>query len=532
MLLLPRVTPRFLERSDQQYAIARFAGLAADAGSMALSDPTVPAAQRPARALRLLEAARGVLLNQALGTRGDLSKLWERDPGLAARFIELRDSLDSPFPVRGLDPADPPRDGATHTVQRMISDRRQADEEFTQLLAHIGELEGFATFGLPPSAEDLRAQADQGPVVVFNVSPYRSDALVLTTDGITSLRLPGLDKRVVIEQIIAFHQALDTIAVGSPQDRVNAEKTLRQGLVWLWENATAPVLDVLGYRKPPAPGKPWPRLWWVPGGLLSLLPVHAAGHHTSPPDPGHRTVMDRVISSYTPTVSALTHTRNAPASALARTSRSLIVAMPITPGLPGEGRLPYVLAEAALLKARLPHPVLLIEPSSADASRADQTPTKASVLEQLPDCAIAHFACHCYTDPADPSRSRLLLHDHQRNPLTVAALAPLDLDHAQLAYLSACGTARVSDPRLLDESIHLASAFQLAGFPHVIGTLWEISDAIAVDIADTFYTTLASSDGILNPRHAARALHHATRTLRDQHPDTPHLWAAHIHVGA
>ena len=111
VLLLPEVAPRFLERGDQQYAIGRFAGLAADAAALALSDPAVPEPQRPARALRLLEAARGVLLSQALSTRGDLSELRERHPELAARFIELRDWLDSPSPAAGTDLVDLPGDG-------------------------------------------------------------------------------------------------------------------------------------------------------------------------------------------------------------------------------------------------------------------------------------------------------------------------------------------------------------------------------------------------------------------------------------
>ena len=34
------------------------------------------------------------------------------------------------------------------------------------------------------------------------------------------------------------------------------------------------------------------------------------------------------------------------------------------------------------------------------------------------------------------------------------------------------------------------------------------------------------------PRHAARALHQATRTQRDQQPANPYLWASHIHAGA
>ncbi len=46
--------------STRQYAIGRFAGLAADAAALALSDPAHPESRRPAQALRLLEAARGL----------------------------------------------------------------------------------------------------------------------------------------------------------------------------------------------------------------------------------------------------------------------------------------------------------------------------------------------------------------------------------------------------------------------------------------------------------------------------------------
>ena len=242
--------------------------------------------------------------------------------------------------------------------------------------------------------------------------------------------------------------------------------------------------------------------------------------------------MDRVISSYTPTVGALAHARRRHTASPGAASRSLIVAMPTTPGLPGQGRLAYVPDEAALLRARLPRPTLLTEPPAGHGTAVGQLPTRAAVLEHLPGCAIAHFACHGHTDPADPSQSRLLLHDHHRNPLTVAALAPLALDHARLAYLSACSTARTADTRLLDEAIHLATAFQLAGFPHVIGTLWEINDAIAVEIADAFYAALTDPDGTLDPDRAAHALHHAARAQRNQRPAAPYLWASHIHAGA
>lgn len=148
--------------------------------------------------------------------------------------------------------------------------------------------------------------------------------------------------------------------------------------------------------------------------------------------------------------------------------------------------------------------MLLTEPPADSDTPADQIPTKANVLEHLSGCAIAHFACHGYSDPADPSQSRLLLHDHRHDPLTVAALAPLTLDHVQLAYLSACGTARMTDGSVLDEAIHLASAFQLAGFPHVIGTLWEINDNAAVEIARYFYSSLSSPRWHPRPRPCCR----------------------------
>jgi hypothetical protein len=293
----------------------------------------------------------------------------------------------------------------------------------------------------------------------------------------------------------------------------------------------------------------WPRVWWAPGGLLGLLPIHAAGHHTDPPDAAGRAVLDRVVSSYTPVITALRYarqqdSRTLQASAVEAEQQTLIVAMPTTPGMKDHGWLPQVATEAARVHARFPHGAQLSEPiphdfpaslrtgSTADPTGAHELPTKANVLAHLPRCAIAHFACHGDSDPVDPSRSRLLLHDHHHDPLTVASLAPITLPRARLAYLSACNTAFTREGRLLDEAIHLASAFQMAGFPHVIGTLWTIADECASDVADTFYSLLDTGDGQLDTGRAAHALHHAIRRLRDKLPLTPSLWAPYLHAGA
>jgi hypothetical protein len=180
-----------------------------------------------------------------------------------------------------------------------------------------------------------------------------------------------------------------------------------------------------GFASFALPGAPWPRVWWATGGLLGPLPLHAAGYHSPGPDAEPRTVMDRVVSSYTPTIRALRYARQhtpPPAAGVPDTAgQALIVAMPVTPGLPGQGRLPGVPAEIAMLRALLNQPVLLTEPdpgpgAPVDDAAAEHVPTRASVLARLPAAAIAHFACHGSTDPADPSQSRLLLHDHDAAP--------------------------------------------------------------------------------------------------------------------
>jgi CHAT domain-containing protein len=237
-------------------------------------------------------------------------------------------------------------------------------------------------------------------------------------------------------------------------------------------------------------------------------------------------VLDRVISSYTPTVRALAYARGREATT--PPARALIVAMPTTPGA---SPLRNVVKEAAWLRQRLPSPTVLIEDS---LTANERTPTKSAVTAHLPEAGIAHFSCHAASHPSDPSQSYLVLHDHQEEPLTVASLVPIRLHRAQLAFLSACQTARNQATYLLDEALHLTAAFQLAGYPHVIGTLWSIYDNIATDVAVRVYSHLETGPRTFDLTLTAQALHHAIRDLRDSRNlgDSPSLWAAFTHTGA
>jgi CHAT domain-containing protein len=142
---------------------------------------------------------------------------------------------------------------------------------------------------------------------------------------------------------------------------------------------------------------------------------------------------------------------------------------------------------------------------------------------------VAHFACHGVSDWTTPQSSRLLLSDHLISPLTIEEISDLNLD-ADLAFLSACETTD-APARLADEVVHITSAFQLAGFRQVIGTLWPINDKAARQVATEVYAKLTEKGARpIDTGNAAAALHTVIRKYRDNW--APTRWAAHVHVGA
>jgi CHAT domain-containing protein len=197
-----------------------------------------------------------------------------------------------------------------------------------------------------------------------------------------------------------------------------------------------------------------------------------------------------------------------------------MVGMPETPpapGVPALSPLPGVRAEAAFFERALP---------GAHTLRIGDAATHATVTAGLRTHMYAHFACHGEQDLHNPSTGALHLWD---KPLTVLDVAELDLKHAELAYLSACRTA-VGGTTLPDEAIHLAAALQLAGYRHVIATLWTVGDQAAVEVAVAVYSALLNDSG-LDLSDTALVLHQTVRALRDATPRDPTRWAPFIHAG-
>lgn len=376
----------------------------------------------------------------------------------------------------------------------------------------------------PAPADRTQRTTGGRTVALVNVSKHRCDALLVRDGTVTVVPLPRLDHASLNRQAGTFLWAVQRAQDPAcpPEERYKAHQVAIPAVLrWLWHTTVRPVLDALGLTGPPAPGARWPRIWWCPTGMMSFLPLHAAGEHVSLYDPLHdgsgaHTALDRVVSSYTPTLRALNEAARRAADVPGSGSGGLLVAAPQTPGTP---ELPQVAQEIAEIRARHPHSTLLL---GADA-------TKERILDALRHHAWFHFAGHGVQNVEVSDSAHLLPYDYGTTGerIGLSDLGRLRADGAQLAFLSACRTA-VGQLTLADEHAHTAGLLQATGFPHVVATQWTVRDGVAAAVAAAFYRlTAARGGGAFDPAFALHAALHETRRSR---PD-PYLWAPFVHFG-
>ncbi|EWC46494.1 hypothetical protein DRE_04217 [Drechslerella stenobrocha 248] len=481
--LIPMVSPRALKHTDKQVMLSEFAGLASLAAATAIH-----AGKTGEQALQILELGRGVIAGLLMELRGDISELEKEHPDLAKSFIALRDELDGPS---GGGSNHLMAHGKAPSLASRTRGRLEADQEFSKLLTNIRAQPGFQNFLLPPTVEEMKAAADPDPIIVINTTRLRCDAIIVERDNIRILNLPDL----ALETAEKKAQHLQT-------SRLSTEFEFEPLLEWLWDVICHPCLNALGFEEAVLDDD-WQRVWWIPTGVISQFPLHAAGYHQ---EDSEDAVVERVMSSYASSIKALVNgrRRHIPSS-LPQSNHAVLIAMEETKGLPMDGSLPFAKEEMEMLKELCPS--LQLTPITSVCRKAD-------VLKHLETCKIFHFAGHGLSDPMEPSRSCLLLEDWQTDPLTVGDLRDHKLQENPpfLGYLSACSTGANEAAKLADEGIHLISAFQLAGFRHVVGTLWEVSDSACVDIARTLYGTIR--DEGMTDRAVCRGLHMSVRAVR------------------
>jgi CHAT domain-containing protein len=187
------------------------------------------------------------------------------------------------------------------------------------------------------------------------------------------------------------------------------------------------------------------------------VPVHAAGIYEGP---DQECCSDYVVSSYTPTLTALIQARKDKPTLIPQHTKLVALAAEHAqhPNMPS---LPYAVSEVKS--------VIDIATNAGASSNIDVgTAAKDEVAAMLQSSQIVHLACHGIQHHLEPHKSHFCL---STGNLTVAELMEMDMKNAFLAYLSACETAK-GDKRHVDEVIHLAASMLFAGFKSVVATMW------------------------------------------------------------
>ncbi len=177
-------------------------------------------------------------------------------------------------------------------------------------------------------------------------------------------------------------------------------------------------------------------------------------------------------------------------------------------------------------------------------------PLRAAELSRY---QVLHVAAHTWVDDQRPWNSGLLLGSRWAAPLIAAAGAPAgapaagsaagaDREAAGAPWLRAAAIASMRLPARLallsgcesgggriawGEGVQgLGAAFQSAGVPAVVVTLWPVDDRISAALVRTFYSRLADGET------AADALRHAQLDLA-RRPATAHpfFWAGYVLIG-
>ncbi|KAJ7124332.1 CHAT domain-containing protein [Mycena epipterygia] len=482
-------------------------------------------------AVELLETSRSVFWSQALHLRTPLDTLRTDHPQLASQISALATELEK---TSFRDPRD-----------RCLS----LNKDWEQAIASVRMLSGFEDFMQPKGIKALQEAALHGPIVILNAGKSSSHALLVKETGevqcvpLPDMSLPLAEFLVELLQALRFRSTFDIIEfienhshgantatrgfledrlLGGQEvlDKTTPNDVFRRILAGLWRSIVKPALDVLNFKKSANP----PRLWWCPVGPLTFLPIHAAGLYGKD---NTDCVSDYVISSYTPTLTALIDPPNQTTTPFKMSA----IIQPESEFSP----LPETRTELKRIRERVPKQWLT---ALGDTEHA----TVETSLFHLRESSIVHFACHGKQDESNPLDSGLVLTDGLLKVSEI--MRKPDTDDSSgirksmaLAFLSACETAK-GDDKVPDEAMHLAATLLFSGFRGVVATMWSMNDLDGPKVADTFYEHLfRNCDPTLSPpivpdlTEAARALHLAVTTLR-RDPDIPFMrWVPFVHYG-
>ncbi|KAJ7668956.1 CHAT domain-containing protein [Mycena rosella] len=439
-------------------------------------------------AVAILEQGVGTIFQQMLQLEPDVAKLSQMQ---AAQLQQLSFKLYS---------------GTSSNPREVAAERKN-------LLDSIRKQQGLEYFLLPTPYSKLCDAAENGPVIILNSHADGSDAIIILNSALEPVHvaLPNItidllrSQRDTLKDLLSHcgvrtREESDSTRLFGGREEFTSKTTnerFEEMLTWLGSNIVDPVCQALSSH-----GIFGGRLWWLPTGLFTGLPLHASG---SP---------DKFIHSYTTTLESLLV---AQAKKSSITHKFGVVGVTHT-SHGGKNYLKGVEQEVKKISSVIKTPGL--------QSLKGEHATPDAVKLQLQDCSWVHLACHGTQDLMEPTKSRLLLYE---GSLELETILRMPLQNAEFVFLAACQTA-MGDTDLFNESFHLGGGFIAAGFRSVVGTLWSMNDQDGPLVAETFYSHLFSNGRQPQASDTAEALQLAVRELKAR--KIPYeRWIPFIHMG-
>lgn len=364
--------------------------------------------------------------------------------------------------------------------------RRELDEVVREIQdVEIDGVRKFASFLAPPTMDDIAAAASGPPLVYLAAAEPGGLALIVRGGDVEHVPLPRLTSRTLRDRTASYLAAHGGDKDLSPEAATAWRTALDDITGWLWPAVMEPVL-----RRMPQDGA----ATLVAGGLLGLLPLHAAWTDDPGRPAGRRYALDHLVLNQVPNARALSAARAMSGTAA---ERLLTVAAPLR--TPPARALEYAGVEALAARAAFPAGHEALAGPDADSRRVSAALRRADV---------AHLACHGKVNLSAPLESHLLLAGTGR--LRLGDLPALRL-RLRLAVLSACETL-VPGTDLPDEVVSLPTGLLQAGVAGVLASLWEVEDVATAMLMTEFYRLWRHQE---HPVPPPRALAGAQVWMRD-----------------
>ncbi|KAJ6569774.1 CHAT domain-containing protein [Mycena vulgaris] len=378
------------------------------------------------------------------------------------------------------------------------SNRQDVATKRQKLLGVIRQQPGLEHFLLPKSYKIISHASQGGPVVILNSLQTRCDGIIIL-DPVSDpvhVSLPNVTVTLLKSQHEILRELLGRSNVRTREESGSTRLFGRHLLTWLYTNVVAPIYEVLELHDIHNG-----RLWWLPTGAFTALPLHAC----SP--------SNQFIHSYTATLGSLLD-----AYSKKSFNPPKVGVVGVTHTGSGAHLLPGVEQEVKKILS-------IIKKSPVECLEGPQA-TPDAVKVQLQNCSWVHLACHGKQDLVEPTKSHLLLY---QGVLELETILQMPLSNAEFVFLAACQTA-MGDPQLINESFHLGGGFIAAGFKSAIGTLWSMNDQDGPLVAEKVYSHLFREGRQPQARDTAEALQLAVEALKAR--KVPYeRWIPFIHMG-